>query len=289
MAEIFVLYHADCVDGFTAAYYAYRGLQKPAHYVPLRYGDPLPEIPDGSKVYMLDYTISRADTEALQQRLGYYSVVVLDHHQSAVNELAGMEWPVVIDTSKSGAMLARQWWFGFDKQPPMLAQYVQDRDLWRWELPSSEEVSAHIGSLEFDWDVWEALETDLECSDTFDRVVMCGRAVLRAQQRMIERISENTRFCELDGWAAALVNSPVLGSEVGAAVLESFPEAQIALVWAQRSDGQVRVSVRSRADGPDVAAIAEKRGGGGHRHAAGFVLPHYDSDFVLQGQEQKQE
>ena len=37
-------------------------------------------------------------------------------------------------------------------------------------------------------------------------------------------------------------------------------------------NGEVKISLRSRSDGIDVAKIASEHGGGGHRNAAGFVL-----------------
>jgi nanoRNase/pAp phosphatase (c-di-AMP/oligoRNAs hydrolase) len=44
------------------------------------------------------------------------------------------------------------------------------------------------------------------------------------------------------------------------------------LVWQLADDGEAKVSLRSQGS-LDVAAIAVRYGGGGHRNAAGFRMP----------------
>jgi nanoRNase/pAp phosphatase (c-di-AMP/oligoRNAs hydrolase) len=51
-------------------------------------------------------------------------------------------------------------------------------------------------------------------------------------------------------------------------VLEKFPNADVAVGVNPRDNS---ISLRSRPDGPSVARIAEKLGGGGHASAAGYV------------------
>jgi phosphoesterase RecJ-like protein len=51
-------------------------------------------------------------------------------------------------------------------------------------------------------------------------------------------------------------------------------DADVAGLFKEQSDGEWRVSLRSR--GPSVGALARSRGGGGHELAAGFTAPDID-------------
>ena len=59
-------------------------------------------------------------------------------------------------------------------------------------------------------------------------------------------------------------------SELGERLAEKC--GSFALLWYVHSDGEVKCSLRSRGK-VDVAAMAEKFGGGGHKNAAGFRMP----------------
>ena len=58
--NIHVLYHRDCADGFGAAWAAHRELgREKVEYLPCTYGEPPPEMESGSRVYILDFDVSR--------------------------------------------------------------------------------------------------------------------------------------------------------------------------------------------------------------------------------------
>ena len=67
------------------------------------------------------------------------------------------------------------------------------------------------------------------------------------------------------------VNSPLLNSDIGAALLERFPEAPFVAIYVNAADGEQRWSLRSRAGEFDVSQLASQMGGGGHQPAAGFL------------------
>ena len=67
------------------------------------------------------------------------------------------------------------------------------------------------------------------------------------------------------------VNSPILNSEIGEALLERFPEAPFVAIYSNAGDGEQRWSLRSRASEFDVSQLASQMGGGGHQPAAGFI------------------
>lgn len=62
-------------------------------------------------------------------------------------------------------------------------------------------------------------------------------------------------------------NSPVLISEVGNKLCQGHPYS---MVYFDK-DNMHHVSLRSDEHGLDVSEIAKTYGGGGHKHAAGFI------------------
>ena len=50
---------------------------------------------------------------------------------------------------------------------PGMDPYLEDRDLWRWKLPASRQVSAAIASYPFDFEVWNHLAGGLEGEGSF--------------------------------------------------------------------------------------------------------------------------
>jgi len=99
-----VIYHADCPDGFGAAYSAWLALGDKADYLPAKHGDPAPDV-SGRQVYILDFAFS---AELLgQMREQAESITLLDHHKTAQDQLrcmsCGPKFSLLFDLQKSGA------------------------------------------------------------------------------------------------------------------------------------------------------------------------------------------
>lgn len=248
-----VIYHGDCPDGFGAAYAAWKLYGDGADYLPVNHGEPPPDM-RGRSVMVADFAYDRRTTEALAEQAA--SLVVLDHHRSAEAEIGDLP-QCVFDMNRSGAVMA--WEYLHKDGPPLLLQYVQDRDLWRNQLPESDEVSAALRAKPFDFQIWDSLDVDQLRAE--------GRILLAYQRRMIERIAAHASPVEVAGVRVPTVNSPVLQSELGDRLAKGHP---FAAVWWQGAGEVARWSLRSTPEGLDVSVIATRFGGGGHRTAAGF-------------------
>jgi oligoribonuclease NrnB/cAMP/cGMP phosphodiesterase (DHH superfamily) len=171
------------------------------------------------------------------------------------------------DMSKSGAMLAWEY-FHPAAPPPRLIEYIQDRDLWRWDMPYSREFSAGLGLLPFDFDTYLRLETD---PGYFDGVIERGDSVLSYIDKMVGRAAERATRRTYRGMDVLVVNSPQWVSEIGA---QLSSDCDFAMIWSySHENNEVRVSLRSsERHGADVSIVASDHGGGGHSHAAGFKL-----------------
>lgn len=259
---ITVLHHADA-DGFGAAYALWKTFDQEAKFIPVQYGQPVPELPEETDcLYIVDFSYDRETTLALARRYGVDSIVVIDHHKTAEKELAGLMF-AKFDMNKSGAVLAWEHGKPYHPVPPIL-RYVQDRDLWKFELPHSEEVNLYIASLPWDFEVWDRFD--------LSAAVVAGTAIKAFRDNQIKTALRDARVIDFFGHSAPVVNCSANISEVGHELLKAHPDAPFAVMYCDRGDGQRSYSLRSRGDF-DVAELCREHGGGGHRAAAGFAMP----------------
>lgn len=258
--KVYILYHGNCFDGFGAAYAAWQKFGDSATYLECHYGKPLPEVDDGSDVYMIDFSSDRETIEALAKRV---NLVVLDHHKTAEEALKGLPY-ATFDMNRSGAMLAWNYFFpGFIV--PTLIEYVQDRDLWTFKLKHSEEVHASLASHPKTFESWKAWEN----RDWFE-IIREGEAILRYKDQQVDMILKNAYWTTMSGFDIICVNATSHWSDVGNQLCKRYPTAKFAASWYIDDQGNKKWSLRSVGDF-DVSAIAKKFGGGGHKNAAGFV------------------
>jgi uncharacterized protein len=270
-----ILYHAHCWDGFCAAWLLHR-LYPEAEYVPVQYGQDPPDV-SGRDVWIVDFSYPRATLLAMQAEAEH--LLVLDHHKTAEEELQGLDW-CVFARDKSGARLT--WEFlrshgGLDEmQPPWLVDYTEDRDLWRWKLPLSREISAGLHSYPLDFDLWDKFAAEPDWWQ--DRLAADGAAIVRAERNIVTQHVGHARPACIAGYAVPAVNATVLFSDIAGELAQAAP---FGVAWFVRDDGKVQFSLRSRNGGLDVSAIARQFGGGGHAAAAGFELPMDEALRVL--------
>ncbi len=254
-----VLYHAQCNDGFGAAWVAHRHHGKQAEYRAVQYGDAIPKDVDGRDVLILDFSFQRPVLLELERRAK--SLRVLDHHQTAQDDLAGLEF-AVFDLSKSGATLTWSHFFP-GQECPWLLKYIEDRDLWKHSLPYCEEVSAALQSYRRSFSVWDSIiEKGLEA------LVAEGRPIARYKNRLVKAASSRYRMIELAGYRVPCVTSCVLQSEIGSRLSANFPFVAIMFELGDKRIWSLRSHMTR---GINVAEIARQRGGGGHPNAASFI------------------
>lgn len=262
--NLWVLYHAGCLDGFTAAWAARKVLGDNATYAAISYRGELPDIPYGSQVILLDITFPREDLLDLKRHMSV--VLVLDHHDSAEKDLAGLDF-CVFDMEKSGARLAWEFFHG-EGHCPWLVSYVEDYDLWTKTLRGVEEVNVYLHSLpSWDWETWDDVShTPLE------EILDAGASMVAYRTAQVKRIAKQTFLGEVGGHMVPIVNSSTMINEVAYAALTLFPDAPFAAVYYLRKDGIEQWSLRNTGDF-DVSTVAKGYLGGGHKSAAGFQVP----------------
>jgi oligoribonuclease NrnB/cAMP/cGMP phosphodiesterase (DHH superfamily) len=254
--ETAILYHANCYDGFGSAWAAWKKFGDEAQYRPVQYGEEPPSL-DVKRIYLLDFYYPVHVIEEMISR--YERVVIIDHHKSAMSALSGLEG-TIFDMEKSAAVLTWEHFFP-ETEVPLLLRYIQDYDLWKFELPNSKEVSVALSSHPMDFSEWDRLDPADLARD--------GRPLLRLQAAMVKMMCDEAELKNFDGHEVPVVNVSIHSSEVGAQLLKRYPDSPFSVSYHDRGDGQRHWSLRSRPDF-DVSLIAKKFGGGGHKQAAGF-------------------
>ena len=264
----FVIYHKDCTDGFGAAYSAWKSLGNKAEYYAATHGEPPPDV-KGRNVVILDFSFNNATTKQMIEDAA--NLMVIDHHKSAMVELHDIS-NTYFDMTHSGARLAWDF-FHPGKEPPKFINYIEDRDLWKWELPYSKEFAAAFDMVPFEFEEFEKFEDD----SVFDDAVKRGSYILAYSKTVIKKICDKAESRKFEGLSAMVVNASRWMSEIGSRL---SPDCDFAIIWYyDHLSRNIKVSLRSFHETVDVSEIAKKFGGGGHKKAAGFTL---DGEFNIE-------
>jgi len=301
-----VIYHANCTDGFGAAFAAWTVLGDEAEYLPMRYDEAEKwntEDGRGRDVYILDFSLPSKTLVVLTAIAK--KVVFFDHHKTAFESLLGgaaVDYMVegkkyeaiyvdgshfILDNNRSGALIAWEY-FNPGTVIPALISHIDDYDRWQFKLDGTKELNKALWSgTPWNFEQWE----DLACSD-LTPMYKAGKAILRAHDQNVQTVVKGTAmdctivdFSTITGWESGhcgdiphytsfsglMSNCPAhLSSDVGHELANQ--SGTFGLLWSIRKDGKCGCSLRSNGD-YDVSAIAKAFGGGGHKNAAGFEVP----------------
>jgi oligoribonuclease NrnB/cAMP/cGMP phosphodiesterase (DHH superfamily) len=212
-------------------------------------------------------------------------VLILDHHKTALESCAETALGVfhsvqefydnsdyspftaVLDMNRSGIGIVLEW-----TNPPSFPSYMlhlEDRDLWRFNLPGTPEIFAAVTSRPYTTEAWDEL-ADMSPAE----LIAEGAAIERYRQNLISQTLETAYPFRLpDGTDVLMVACPyAVGSDVAGELAKISP-SKIGAYFVPYGRYN-KYGLRSTPDGPDVAEIAARcaPGGGGHAHASGFEL-----------------
>ena len=267
-----VIYHGrHCPDGFGAALAAWLFYGDKAEYLALDHGQVLSpdDLPDlaGRAVYILDFSFGPELLRAIDAQAA--KLVLLDHHKSAFDKLDGFECRcgvVHFDMAKSGARLAWEF-FHPERKVPALLQYIEDRDIWKWEFPESARFLAALDMEPQDFARWREIAGF--SAEQLDQFMARGGAMDEKYRKLAGDIASAAQPLVFNGVGGLMVNAPgMFHSLVGD--LLSAQSGSFALMWSAGSGG-VKVGLRSQRTF-DCIPLAESLGGGGHAQACGFKL-----------------
>lgn len=263
--KTYILHHNDS-DGFCAAA-AYKCFKHDSltEYHPVDYGWNLPKMEDGSRVFILDFHVSREELDRLVGRM--YSVMIYDHHESAMKKLKGHP-NTFFDMTRSGCMIA---WdtFSDNKQPNDFVRYVQEQDLGRATLTDSTFIKNYIFSLPMDVDAY--LKAFKEGKQFMADE---GKIITRFAKQLITNSLQYSHIITVDEYTMLCINSSVMFSDIGSYLRHHMEDhgCDFAGCYYRLDKDHIKFSLRSHS-GFNVAEVAERFNGGGHAQAAGFEVP----------------
>lgn len=266
------IYHGNCPDGFGSAFAAWKKYGNTFDYYPANHNTEPPwELITDKHVFLLDFSYSKEYVIAMFQ---YAKVIsIIDHHKSAIENLSDvLGLHKILDINKSGAVLSWEY-FNKDKPVPEFLNYIQDRDLWKFELPNSKEVTTSILSYKYDFEVWDNYLYERPIPE----LVVEGSALYRKHIKDVNELIKTTKKrINILGYNVPIANAPYCyASDICDILCENEP---FACSYYFKNNDSIYVSIRSKQNvGIDVSEIASRFGGGGHKHAAGFEIKIKDN------------
>lgn len=264
LKNILCIYHGNCADGFTGAWVVRKAYGDTISFYPGVYMQDPPDC-RGRDVILVDFSYKRPIMEKIVSEAR--SVLVLDHHKTAAEDLKDLAGAfVVFDMKRSGARIAWDYFFPMQAAPPLLL-VVEDRDLWKFSIPMAREIQAALFSYPYDFEIWDQL-----MSDDLDMLAAEGVAIERKHFKDIdELLGVVQRRMVIGGHNVPIANLPyIFVSDAAHKMAKGEPFA--GCYW-DTPRGRV-FGLRSDDNGVDVSEIAKQYGGGGHMRAAGFTVPY---------------
>lgn len=272
LKDIIVIYHDQCSDGHGAAYAAWKKFGDSASYVPLKAGADAPVIVD-KELYIVDFSF---DFDTLTKlKAENKSVVVIDHHLSAKDAVTAFP-ENIFDMEHSGAVLAWRYFHPGTTTPPLL-EYVEDHDIWKFALENNREFNAALGQYAITFQSWDNLIEKLKNKTFYTEFIKTGATIATFEDKLVQNLLSYKEPVQFEGHTVYVLNvsrtyRSILGHHLAKLSEQDFGTA-LGIVY-YRNLGGVNISLRSEGD-VDVSVIAQKYGGGGHKHAASIRV----SDF----------
>ena len=273
-----IVYHANCDDGFGAAYCAYKYFNKyhqdkQVKYIPLSYSSDIPFNEFRNKnVCVFDFSFKEHDTTEIIKISNSFAVI--DHHKTAITELKNIpdKYKTII-MEYSGAYLAWKYFFPEDNVPKLI-QYIQDNDIWTKKLPMTLEYTAYKSSINNTFEEFDRLSDDEELMNC---IKFNGKIIKEQNDVAIKSIVDHTCpiFMTIGKihYMVAHINSNIYRSDVGNQTLKKFKYCNFSAVYSINNyNNTTNFSLRSTEDRTDVSLIAQMFNGGGHRNASGMVI-----------------
>ena len=264
--KTYVVFHGPgCLDGMASAAVAWHALSS-AEFIVGRYQEQLPEFQPCSLIFLLDFSYPRQVVQRLLDE--GHSLVILDHHKSAFEDLAGLTHENLImrfNMNKSGAMLTWDY-FRPLTPPPDLIRHIQDRDLWLFKDARTKPITTALYAIS-GLSYKNILDTDVH--SLYEK----GRILLDAHDKEIDVLMKISRVPLTltepgKAYNVIAVNCPPkYASDIGNLMAA---EQVFGVTYYDTFSGR-EYSLRSIGDF-DVSRIAAFYGGGGHKNAAGFKV-----------------
>jgi len=292
----FIIYHKGCTDGFASVYCVWLYLMQhdkwesnQVKYIGCQNDDdvfPIEEI-SNKNVLLCDICPSRNQLEKMVEKSN--SLIVIDHHvsnQEAIQYLP--EENRIFDTNHSAAYLTWKFFHPEKQYVPQFILYIEDRDLWRNEIPETKYFTAFFNNnVRFNFKTYDYYAKNIRA---VQEGVEKGKTLYDYEQKTIQQLASkcNYQLCKFPNhnndnnnnnnnkevYIVAYINSNVLKTDLGNYIVEEKIKqipCDLVVVWNYNDyNDTTHLSLRSGNETINVSEIAKIYGGGGHTKAAGI-------------------
>ncbi len=273
-----VVYHAPCNDGSGAAVGAWLKLGDSVSYVRRTYHKAFEESKIvGKNVVVLDASFKREELLALRAKTK--TMMILDHHDSAMRDLADVPG-CFFCMQNSGAVLSWHYFHGLNTPPPTLLRLIEDRDLWKWQERDLSEalyyaLKVHCPNSDFKTYLPYVEQTRLNDLIAYGKTLIakhqkwCEKAAQKAEHKTFTLPRTNQSYQIM----CRELTDDRLVSELSEYLYTKY-DVDFIMLWTKVAGEKYKVSFRSNKDKINLGTIATALGGGGHPAAAGAVLDY---------------
>lgn len=280
-----VIYHRADFDGIFSREIARRHFGDGASYIGWDYGDPVPEVQAADVIYMIDISI--------EPLMGHANLIWIDHHKSAIEKYGDKINGWRID----GVAACRLAWRWFNhtacvesttkedfiarrvEEPPAVT-LAGEYDVWDKRDPRAEVFQHGLRSCEPDFG--RLLATSSFADEYLTLMLRRGELLQFARHRENESIIKAQGFTvQFEGLTFIACNAARFNSLLFTAALRPEHDGCLGFCW-DGGKAKWKVSLYGVPGKPDVdlAAIAVRHGGGGHKQACGFECLTLPFDFA---------
>jgi oligoribonuclease NrnB/cAMP/cGMP phosphodiesterase (DHH superfamily) len=281
MNKVTCIYHRSDFDGLFCYRIARQFFDSHGYdveYVGWDYGDPIPEIPSSTKVYMLDISV-----DGLME---HPNLNWVDHHKSAIDKFSRSIQGYRID-GVAACRLAWQYFGGINSwtkndkpnkedfverrvTEPLAVRLAGEYDIWDRRDPRAELFQFGLRSRELTDNTWSRLLDVDDQSLEVDALIMSGTGIhYYATEQNASIIKAFGFTIDFEGLKFLACNHARFNSHLFDAGLTSEHDACFGFNW-DGSKWRVSLYHAPGKESHDLSLIAVKYGGGGHRGACGF-------------------
>lgn len=290
MKKYIIVYHDD-LDGRCSAFLTMKALDGfDFHLIPKNYESEikLPENPwDYDGIIILDYVPSDTDFRTFRSLWCDGKIIWIDHHISG--EDMWEKYNMLSGKRVDGTAACELTWNYFNprKSMPVFVKFIGNCDTWNFSFYGDDSIHfcEYMNSMVKDSSprslIWKMM---FAAPDIWHEYVEEGRIIRQAKiNRLRSTIRKISYEDTIDGIKFLVCNyseAETISDMCHMMMHEMGYEASMCWYLKDRGDKLIRMfSARSISGGDiDVSKIAKKRGGGGHKHAAGWKMENSKID-----------
>ncbi len=285
-----VIYHSADFDGLFCREIALKFLGKEdVRYIGWNYGDPKVPVPEEGGIYILDLSPECLAGYALGA-MTMSRIVWIDHHKTAMESYRRAPIPCYCIDGVAACRLAWQWFARSGPtaegalpekaayllravSEPLAVRLAGEYDVWDKRDPAAERFQHGLRSVDLDGGGWwqHLLSDGPDGEGTVEELLDRGEAVQYAQRENDASLARQRSFeLEWEGRRFLCLNTARCNSLTFAAAVRPEHDGLLGYYWNGRHWTVSLYGAPGKPDA-DLAVIAVKYGGGGHRQACGFT------------------